>query len=271
MKKTLTINYLNADLCYSVYGSGDNILLGFHGYGQDGSVFKEMSSVMKNFTIYTFDLFYHGDSVWRNEHICLTDQSWKEFMDQFLEREQIERFDLIGFSLGCRLVFSMIGSFEDRINKVTLIAPDGISNSIIYSLATLKRGNRSFFSFLLKNSKSVLALLKFSRKLGLIDRETHRIASKELSHEDNRRRLFKTWNVFRDMNIVSGKMINTLNQGNIEVIFIVAQRDPIIKWNRIKAFYNGLDNRDLIQIRCQHNLLVEASTRRLKEYFQAKN
>lgn len=259
MRKTLTINHLDADLTYRKYGTGDHIVLGFHGYGQDGSVFEAMHPVLKNHTIYTFDLFYHGGSIWRNGDLCLTEERWKEFMEAFLNKEQIDLFDLIGFSMGCRLVFSIIKSFQDKIRRVTLIAPDGISDSFWYTIATKSEISRSVFRFLIQKPALVIKIIKLFRKMGLSDYEASRIARSEMMRDDKRFRLFNTWILFRKMQIMQSRMTILLNHNHIRVTIVVAENDPLVRWRTISNFTKGLDDKEIIILNCPHGQLVKGT------------
>ncbi|HEY5824200.1 MAG TPA: hypothetical protein VIT44_07545, partial [Cyclobacteriaceae bacterium] len=60
--------FKNATLHYIKSGSGPKSLLLFHGFGQDHRSFDDLTIVLAGeYTLYSFDLFFHGESSWRND------------------------------------------------------------------------------------------------------------------------------------------------------------------------------------------------------------
>ncbi len=63
------INYKQSVLHYTRQGAESKVLLCFHGYGWNCYNFDEaMPDLIKKYTVYSFDLFAHGESKWNENH-----------------------------------------------------------------------------------------------------------------------------------------------------------------------------------------------------------
>jgi len=125
------IVYLNSELFYFKEGAGNKTILLFHGFGQDHRAFESWNESLKNeYTIYTFDLFFHGNSRWQNNR-ALEKEDWKKVLQLFFDREKIEDFEIAGFSIGTKFVLAAMELFPDRVKRIILIAPDGISANLL--------------------------------------------------------------------------------------------------------------------------------------------
>src|SRR6185437_13009699 len=94
-------------LHYRQYGKGSSALLCFHGYGQDHDVYRELEALYGNkYTIYSFYLFYHGQSFWHNKKQPIEKEDWSAIIHQFLALEHIDHFSLVGYSMGSRFALA---------------------------------------------------------------------------------------------------------------------------------------------------------------------
>ena len=89
----------NLQLSFQKTGSGDKILILFHGFGQHKQIFDELTSELESqYTLYSFDLFFHGTSQWNRGEQALEKETWRTAMHQFLGEKKIKKFILLGFS-----------------------------------------------------------------------------------------------------------------------------------------------------------------------------
>ena len=59
-------------------------MLAFHGYGENSGVFKKIGEVLtEQYTIYSFDLFFHGKSKWPFGSKALEKKFWLEIIENF--------------------------------------------------------------------------------------------------------------------------------------------------------------------------------------------
>ncbi|MEQ1588528.1 MAG: alpha/beta hydrolase, partial [Cyclobacteriaceae bacterium] len=111
----LAVPYKNSSLAYQKSGHGEKSLLLFHGFGQHHKIFETLTEALSpHYTLYAFDLFFHGQSKWEDE-TPLEKKMWREIMLQFLTENKIERFSVLGFSLGGKFTLATLELFPDRI------------------------------------------------------------------------------------------------------------------------------------------------------------
>ncbi|MDX5347193.1 MAG: alpha/beta hydrolase, partial [Hymenobacteraceae bacterium] len=80
-------------LHYRVYGAGSNVLLAFHGYGQESHYFQQIAKELgPEYTLYAFDLYIHGGSYLQKKHMPLTKPVLAKFIRKFLKQEQVNKF-----------------------------------------------------------------------------------------------------------------------------------------------------------------------------------
>src|SRR5436190_11038806 len=122
-RKYSSLEYKKAQLHYSEFGRGNKVLICFHGFGQTSVHFHEMEDVFKEeYKIYSFDLFYHGKSFWHDKDTPLSKDFWRELMQKFILEKNIDRFSLLGFSMGGKFVLATLEKFSAKIDKIILIA-----------------------------------------------------------------------------------------------------------------------------------------------------
>ena len=154
-------------LHYEKFGTGPKTLIAFHGFGQDANIFKAYTPQLNAYTVYSFDLFFHGQSIWNAKH-RLTHHLWAALFKEFLKYQNIAGFDVIAYSLGGRFALSLFRAYPNQISSLTLIAPDGLRPHFWYRMATATRLNRLFFAFLMRNRFTFIGLAKTLNRLGCL-------------------------------------------------------------------------------------------------------
>src|SRR6202012_1075149 len=105
----MTNHYFENDfinLHYYKFGSGDKIMLCFHGYGMHGKQFKILETTLGDqYTFIGFDLFFHKETKLKDQSLETVKKgiSKKAFIDlitEFCGSQNINRFDVIGYSMG---------------------------------------------------------------------------------------------------------------------------------------------------------------------------
>jgi pimeloyl-ACP methyl ester carboxylesterase len=131
------LNFHNSTLHFTILGNGPEHLLMFHGFGQDNNSFDSLSKLLSPlYTVYVFDLYFHGQSVWGDDEKALEKKRWKEIIQHFLLENKIENFCVAGYSLGGKFALATLEAFPEKTRAIILLAPDGIKTSFWYSIAT---------------------------------------------------------------------------------------------------------------------------------------
>lgn len=254
------IHHNNSSLHYAKAGNGDQHMLVFHGFGQDLSVFDFFTqSLARHYTFYVFDLYFHGKSTWNNGERTLEKTQWQEVMRLFLAENKVDRFQLAGFSLGGKFVLATLEAFPERIDKIFLIAPDGIKTSFWYSLATYPLAFRSLFRSMITHPERFLALARFLNKTGLLDRGLIRFAEYQMNTTEKRNRVYYSWVVFRHLTFSTKRVARLINEHQIKFSLIVGKYDKVITPQNMTRLTRRLNHYRLEILESGHNGLINQS------------
>lgn len=252
------IIYNNASLTYFKQGSGNKMILLFHGYGQDHSAFDSWIDQLKNdFTIYSFDLFLHGQSIWPER--ALEKEDWKNVITLFLQKEKITEFELAGFSMGGKFAFATLEAFPERTKRMLLIAPDGIKVNFWYRLATYPVMMRVLFESFISKPAIFFTLARFLQSVGIIDKYLLRFVTLQMDTEEKRKRVYSTWIYFRHLKFDMRSIAELLIEKNIPLKIIVGRFDKVIPVRDMNILLKHVPHGQLEILETGHNQLIPAS------------
>jgi len=259
------IIYQNSELFYYKEGDGSKAILLFHGFGQDHKTFDSWIEPLENdYTIFAFDLFFHGNSKWLNQQ-ALKKDDWKKIFQLFIKQEEIERFVIAGFSIGAKFVLATLELFPDRIEKVVLLAPDGIKNNFWYRFATSTSLMRSLFRSMILKPRRLQTLIKLLKFFRIEDKSLLRFVEVQLSTDERRQRVYNSWIYFRHLNFNLNDLTLLLNSRNIPVVFILGKSDKVIPSERIKSFAKTLKNNQFQLLDAGHPDLISKGVKYIDE------
>ena len=252
-------------LHYSEYGEGKKVLLCFHGFGQTSSHFHELEEVLKDeYKIYNFDLFYHGQSFWHQKDTPVSKEHWALLIGRFLKEKNVDRFSLMGFSMGAKFVLSVFESFPDKVEKIILIAPDGIKTSFWYNLATYPVGVRSFFRRIILRPGLYFSIVKFLRFFRIVDAGVLRFANTQMVTKEQRRRVYYSWIVFKELKFDMNKIAALVIRHHVKLEMFLGIHDKVITGKNMNILLHKLNQYDMHLLESGHSNLIKAVAAFLK-------
>ncbi|GAB4019523.1 alpha/beta fold hydrolase [Spirosoma koreense] len=256
-------HYEGNSIAYRKFGQGSAVLLAFHGFGQTGQAYSCLEKYLgERFTVFAIDLFFHGNSQYAGVR-PLAKMDWERLIRTFLETQHVDRFALVGFSLGGRFALATAEGFADRLDQLWLIAPDGITRNVWYELATGSALGRQLFRYVLRHLPILYALGYFLARLGLLNRTILRFIDVSLSTPDQRQRVYQSWTQFRcirpDLNHIS----RVLNNSGLTVHLFTGAFDRIVPGAYVLPLVNRLKRYKLTILQTGHNRLIELTAQQL--------
>lgn len=252
------INFEEGSLHYSKKGTGERIMLAFHGFGQESAHFNKYTEALgEAYTVFSFDIFYHGKSFWHSRDQPLSKETWRAIISQFLDEHKIAQFSLTGFSMGGKFAFATLEAFPEKVEKIILIAPDGIKTSFWYSLATYPGFFRRFFRSLIVKPKHFFALVRFMKKLRVLDKGVLKFAKTQMKTRRQRRRVYFSWVIFRLLSFDMKKIAYLINRHQIKTQMFLGKHDKIITERNMMVLLKKLDHYDLQILDAGHNSLID--------------
>ena len=132
----------------------------------------------RRYTIVSVNLFFHGKS-FSEKGVFKPGFSEKDLnglFERFLLEFKATRFSLMGYSLGGRVVLQLAINYAERINRVFLLAPDGLKISRWYRFVTHWRIGRRIFKRIVRNPKRFFSVAGFFHKLRLVGTKQYKFA-----------------------------------------------------------------------------------------------
>ena len=191
--KDIKIIITNAEFNCKVLGHGVKNIIAFHGFGQDGNSFLPLVSKNPEYTIYSIELPFHGETIIHNPSISIAHWDVIELVEKLINLLSKEKFSLIGFSIGAKLLFPVIEKFYSRIENVWLLAPDGITPNFWYRMATGTHLMRQLFRFCLNYYQIIKRLGYGLQFMHLVDEGTLSFILKSTNSRENREQVYNIW------------------------------------------------------------------------------
>ncbi|MEO8475055.1 MAG: alpha/beta hydrolase [Chryseolinea sp.] len=253
------ITYQDAALAYEVQGVGNNVVLLFHGFGQDCSIFRDVpAEQLSVYTIYAFDIFFHGQSRWGKGDLPIEKELWKLLLGKFLTQEKIERFTVGGFSIGSRFVLATFEMYPERVERIMLMAPDAVANDFWFRAATSNPLSRSVFKSMIVSHYPFLKPLRALQRLGFISSSLQKFAAAQMDTQQKRAQVYYTWTVLRKFCFNKRILSRQLNDHQTPVHFFVGRFDKVITVAAIETFLKRLKYADIAIMETGHTGVVKA-------------
>ena len=112
----------NFDLNQNYYSFIDNNtdpLVFIHGVGLDHNMWDPQINFLNNYSIITYDLLGHGKTPYNKEDVTLNDFSNQ--LNDLIKFLEVDKFNLVGFSLGSLIALDFASKFYDKLKTLTLI------------------------------------------------------------------------------------------------------------------------------------------------------
>jgi pimeloyl-ACP methyl ester carboxylesterase len=260
-----TFEFQKAQLHYSEYGKGSKVLLCFHGFGQSNEHFKVLEEVLRDeYKIYSFDLFYHGNSFWHEKDQPLSKEFWKTLMEKFIQEKKIPRFSVLGFSMGGKFALGTLEHFYDKTEKIILIAPDGVRTSFWYRIATDPQWTRGLMRRVIVKPDFYFNMVRFLHFFRIVDKGILRFANTQMKTRRQRRKVYYSWVVFRKLKFDMKEIATILNRHSIKLEMYLGEYDKIITQKNMKRLLNHLNDYSLNILPSGHSSLIEAVAKHLR-------
>ncbi|MBK8140606.1 MAG: alpha/beta hydrolase [Chitinophagaceae bacterium] len=249
--------YRNSTIGYYCFGSGLKQAVCFHGYGEDASIFHFLSNYAGNqYTFYSIDLPFHGRTEW-NEGLNFTRQDLVLIIEKITEKAAKE-LTLIGFSLGGRISLSLFEAIPEKIEKIVLLAPDGLKVNFWYWLATQTWLGNRLFALTMKKPGWFFGLLKVMNLFKLVNASIFKFVNYYIGDAEVRRLLYSRWTSLRKIKPDLPVIKNLIRENKTTVRLIYGKHDRIILSSTGEQFKKGIEEYcTLTVIHSGHQVLHE--------------
>lgn len=140
-------------LNYKIEGDGFPLVL-IHGFSNNLNYWYNLDkSIYENFKVIKMDLRGHGKSDLGNEEVSV--ELLTSDIMKLLEKLNIDKFNLIGFSLGGSVAINIAEKYSERVNKLVLLSTFAKADSTIENFfkefnKCLNKSFSEYYDYILK-------------------------------------------------------------------------------------------------------------------------
>ncbi|MBI5370906.1 MAG: alpha/beta hydrolase [Sphingobacteriales bacterium] len=262
--KNQVIPYQSSSIHYSVSGNGGKNVICFHGYGESSSHYDFLQAyVGPAFSLFSIDLPFHGKTVWA-EKGPLTPGDLVDITEKILSENgatnagENDRVTLIGFSLGARMALRFFQERPEKVEKLILLAPDGLKVNFWYWLATQTRAGNKLFAATMKRPGWFFGILKLMKKLHLVNSSIFKFVHYYIGDPEVRHLLYNRWTVLSKIKPSVSQIKKAIREHQTAVRLIYGKHDRIILSSVGEKFRSGIgDYCTLTVINSGHQVLHE--------------
>jgi pimeloyl-ACP methyl ester carboxylesterase len=224
-----------------------------------------MSTALPSYRIISVNLFFHGGSQRNHPQKYLKHDEWKFIFTGFLEHIKVEKFSILGYSLGGRYVISTMYSFSEQIAHCILIASDGIVKRFWYEFATSPTVPEFLFRYFMGNPKPFFQLMDLLEKSRLMNPSTIKFARTQLRNEEKREQVFQSWVTLKKLRLPLRNLIPLINSKQFSTTIIFGEYDRIINQKNHSTFLKKLETASISIVESSHHEMINSSLSEIKK------
>lgn len=256
-KVDFSLTYLNSEFSGMVTGTGANLLICFHGFGESGSHFRVMEPALGNiFTIVALDMPFHGKTIW-NEGRPVQKEDLAALVEKILGKFGKQTFSLMGYSMGGRLALCLVEEMAARIMHLVMVAPDGLKNNPWHLFATQTKVGNRIFLYNTHQPALFFRLLTLWRRWGLLNESVYKFAFYSMDKAEKRRLVYDVWTVMRKLMPSRKRCKRLMARYNIDTLLIFGRYDRVIPPAFGERFADGTFPCRMLVLDKGHQLLSE--------------
>ncbi|MBN9482473.1 MAG: hypothetical protein BGO70_17995 [Bacteroidetes bacterium 43-93] len=238
-------------------GSGSKVLLAFHGYGNDAAMLLPLARYIGDeFTLICVNLPHHGSSYW-SANAYLEPSDLYLILKHVKELTGVSQFSLLGYSMGGRVCLKMAELYPESIDKVVLLASDGLSFNTFYYFLTRTTPGKYLFNSFLNRPKHYMHLIELARRRNWIDASRYKFAMQYLKEEADRQFLLRVWPSMAYLIPDYKKLKKAVEQYGIELHLFMGIYDKVIPVSMGKQFVENHSIGKLHIVEKGHRVLDE--------------
>jgi pimeloyl-ACP methyl ester carboxylesterase len=248
---------------YYCWGSGPRLLFGFHGYGESAASFAFLGDALgeapgRYYTLVAIDLPFHGETDWKEG--LFFDPLWLPgLLTEIATRlpGRLADWWLLGYSMGGRIALQLLGDSPSNIQKIVLLAPDGLKVNLWYWIATRTRAGNTLFRWTMQRPGWLFLMLRLGNALHLVNPSIYKFAVHYIDDDRVRQDLYTRWTTMRGFRPRLSVLAEIIRSRQLRVTLIFGRYDRIIRWERGEQFRKkGIaDTCSLILLLAGHQLL----------------
>ena len=218
----------NLRMHYLKTGKGRRLLLGFPGYGHSAhSLLDVAHQLTEEYTCLLIDLPHHGQSNWPAGSTC-TQHMLGAITRQLLGEHGTDKASLLGYSMGGRVCLNIVELMPEKVDKVTLVASDGLAPNGYYIFFTRTIIGAALFRNTLSNPGRYMKIVEWLKARKWITEWQYKFVQYYTGDEANRKKLGLIWPAMRKLIPDLSKVKTNIRKYNIHINLVMGKFDKVI-------------------------------------------
>lgn len=241
-----------------IYGRGPRLLIAFHGFGQEGSVFSSWAPILgADYTIVAPDLPFHGAAVGWNKN-DFRPRQLIPFIQGLPKEFDCPDFMLVGHSLGARIISSVFSQLSHPPSTIWLLAPDGFATRRLALVNALPAWVRALVDKGIERwHDQWVNLARSLQGWGWIDGFSAGYLKHHLSDSFRRQRLMGTWRSIPHFPVDKEKLLEAAIQQHPPINLVISEKDKLIDWESLREWLKTWPEENLHRVAAGHRLIRE--------------
>jgi len=259
--------YQEHTISYRQISDGENLILAFHGFGMDRNAFSDFHRlVLPNQKLVSVDLFSHGGST-AKDFSGISRTEWKELLEAFLKHLGHERFSMMAYSLGGKVVLETVNLFAPQIDQLLLLAADGFKRVRFYEFLSLSALGRWVYRGVIKRPHWLLRFADFLTKVRLLPLRLNKFVHYHVGDKTRRELVYDVYRIYRHFIPDLRALHREIQQNQIRLTFIYGEHDRVIHHSLGEKFMADMADKSLASIHLldKGHVILDAETARFVE------
>jgi pimeloyl-ACP methyl ester carboxylesterase len=252
-----TITHASSSIHYLCGGKGAELLVCLHGFGESAYSYAFLEKHLGDqYTLLAIDLPLHGYTNWPETQL-FTPADLTAIIEKILQQESNPpTFTLMGYSMGGRVSLQLLEQMPQRINRLVLLAPDGLKLNSWYWLATQTSAGNRLFKFAMHKPDFFTWLLKAGHRVKLVNESIYKFVFHFLNDAKQRQQVYAIWTCMRTIKPHLKKVQSNIKATKIPVRMLYGQYDRIILSKRAVKLTRGIKSYcQVALLSCGHQVL----------------
>jgi len=250
------------------YGNGQKKMIIFHGFDNEATEFEPLSNELPDYTLISVNLFFHGSSKasMKSVETGIDVEQFKDIHKMLMDKFPAEKYDVMGFSLGGRVALTLYQFMSERIDRLILLAPDGLKPTTMYRFVTRNYFGKKLFERVIKDPHRLIAFGNGLKKIKLLDEKKIRFLKYSLENQLRRDKVYNGWMIYRYIipDLSEVKKIIIANNTKVDLFF--GKHDVLMPPSLGQKFKSGLGKNCTVHVLpTGHQLISEKNLAAIAE------
>lgn len=245
----LFFTYKKSKFHYRKFGNGPKLLFCFHGYGRDSYTFGFLEKVLgQRYTIIAIDSPFHGETQWDDPIFKPKDlvQVLEELASALGNGDK--KISLLGYSMGGRIALNVTQYLAPKIERVVLLAPDGLKFIFWHWFSTHTWLGNKIFDYTVHKPGWVLRAVRVCEKYNLMTKNLGKLVRYYLEDSDERFILYKRWIIMKKFKPRLNFIKYIIKKHKIKVRMLYGNYDKIIHSAGGHKFLHNIEDYATVKI-----------------------